>query len=115
MNDRVSGDIYCLVLVTAGSEMEAETIAFSIVNDRLAACASIHPIRSIYRWQGEVKKEPEWQIVFKTERARFEDIAVKVRELHSYELPEIISLSLDTCTDEYLHWLSGSLIALNKP
>ncbi len=79
-----------VVLVTAASEAEAEHIAKSLVEHKLAACVSLSPIRSIYTWQGEIHSESEWQLLIKTDLAKFEALKTKVQELHSYEVPEII-------------------------
>jgi len=76
--------------------VEAEAIAKSLVENQLAACVSLSPIRSIYTWQGEIHSAAEWQLVIKTELAKFEDLKTKVRAMHSYEVPEIIRNTLKT-------------------
>lgn len=95
-----------VVLVTAGSEAEAEKIARSLVENKLAACASLSPIRSIYSWQGEIRSDSEWQLVIKTDLAKFEDLKTKIQELHSYEVPEIIAIPIVAGSKAYLDWLS---------
>lgn len=77
-----------LVLVTAASEAEAENLAKSLVENKLAACVSLSPIRSVYSWQGEIHSESEWQLLIKTNLAKFEALKTKIQELHSYEVPE---------------------------
>jgi periplasmic divalent cation tolerance protein len=98
-----------VVLVTAASEAEAENIAKSLVEHKLAACVSLSPIRSIYTWQGEIHAESEWQLVIKTDLAKFEALKTKVQELHSYEVPEIIAIPIIAGSDAYLNWLGQSL------
>ncbi len=98
-----------VVLVTAGSEIEAEAIAKSLVENQLAACVSLSPIRSIYTWQGEINSAAEWQLVIKTDLAKFEALKTKVRELHSYEVPEIIAIPIVAGSEAYLHWLGQSI------
>lgn len=98
-----------LVLVTAGSEAEAENIAKTLVENKLAACVSLSPIRSIYTWQGEIQAESEWQLVIKTDLAKFEAIKTKVQELHSYEVPEIMAIPIVAGSEAYLSWLGQSL------
>ncbi|MEG4866924.1 MULTISPECIES: divalent-cation tolerance protein CutA [unclassified Microcoleus] len=98
-----------VVLVTAGSEAEAENIAKSLVENKLAACVSLSPIRSIYTWQGEIHSEAEWQLVIKTDLAKFEALKTKIQELHSYEVPEIIAIPIVAGSEAYLHWLGQSL------
>ena len=81
-----------IVLVTAGSAEEAATIGRTLIEERLAACANIVPhIRSIYRWKGKIYDEQEFLIIIKTRTSLFEAVQKRVKELHSYEVPEIIS------------------------
>ena len=101
-----SAESYRAVLVTAGSEEEGARIARALVDERLAACVNIVPrIRSIYRWRGAVEDEAETLLVIKTSAASLEKLEARVRELHSYEVPEIIALPLDSGSAPYLDWL----------
>ena len=95
--------------MTAASETEAENIAKSLVEHKLAACVSLSPIRSIYTWQGEIHSESEWQLVIKTDLAKFEALKTKVQELHSYEVPEIIGIEIVAGSEAYLNWIGASL------
>lgn len=95
---------YGVVLVTAPSRDEAEAIAQNLVESKLAACVSLVPIKSIYTWKGELCKEEEWQLLIKTDLAKFESLSAKIRELHSYEVPEIIALPLVAGYPPYLDW-----------
>ena len=95
-----------VVLVTAGSESEAETIANALLDERLAACVNIGgPVRSLYRWQGRIADDREWQLVIKTQAALFDALADRVRALHSYDVPEIIGLPVTAGSPAYLAWL----------
>ena len=97
---------FVVVLVTCGSEEEASKIAHALVDERLAACANIiSPIRSIYRWQGKILDEREWLLVVKTRETRFQDLEKRVKSLHSYQVPEIISLPILAGSLSYLNWL----------
>ncbi|MGV0028634.1 divalent-cation tolerance protein CutA [Phormidesmis priestleyi] len=98
-------ETYCVVLVTASSRQEGETIAESLIATRLAACVTLLPVQSIYRWQGEVCKEEEWQLLIKSDLSRFAELEAKVKELHSYEVPEIIALSIVAGSINYLQWI----------
>ena len=101
-----------LVLITAGSEQEAEDIATALVAGRLAACVNVVPgITSIYRWQGEVQRDREWLLVVKSRRDVLDDLVQRVRELHSYDLPETIALPLVGGSAPYLDWLVGEVRA----
>jgi periplasmic divalent cation tolerance protein len=100
-----------IVFVTAGSEEEAATIGHTLVEERLAACANIVPrIRSIYRWKGQIYDEQEFLIIIKTRTALFEPLQERVKKLHSYEVPEIISFPIERGLTEYLEWVSMETI-----
>lgn len=98
-----------LVLVTAGSETEAQTIAQALIESQLAACVAINPVQSIYRWQGTIHHDSEYQLVIKTDLALFEQIAAKVIQNHSYDLPEIIAVPMVKSTDNYGAWVKEQL------
>lgn len=100
---------YGVVLVTAGSQQEAEAIATALVESRLAACVNILPIQSVYTWQGNINKEQEWQLLIKTDLAQFSNLEAKIRELHSYEVPEIIAVPILAGSQSYLTWISDSI------
>src|SRR4030043_1126702 len=95
-----------VVLVTCGSEEEALKIANALVEAHLAACVNlVAPIRSIYRWDGKIWDEKEWLLIIKTEKQRFEELEKKVKSLHSYPVPEIISLPITEGSSAYLNWI----------
>jgi periplasmic divalent cation tolerance protein len=99
-----------VVLMTAANRDEAGRIAEMLVSERLAGCVQILPeIQSIYRWQGEVAREMEILLLAKTTRDRFADLVSSVTEIHSYETPEIVALSITAAAEPYLKWLLGSL------
>jgi periplasmic divalent cation tolerance protein len=95
-----------VVLITCGSEEEAMKIANALVEEHLAACVNlVSPIRSIYRWEGKIWDEKEWLLIIKTQKQRFEELEKKVKFLHSYSVPEIISLPIVEGSSSYLNWL----------
>jgi periplasmic divalent cation tolerance protein len=99
-----------IVLTTAASREEAETIAHALVERRLAACANIvGPINSVYRWQGKVETAAEHLLVIKTTAQLFDAVSKAIRELHSYELPECIQLPIENGSAEYLQWIAQSV------
>ncbi|MFN7567046.1 MAG: divalent-cation tolerance protein CutA [Microcystis sp.] len=105
MTERLTG--FGLVLVTTTRDTEAEILAIALLNDRLAACVSIYPIRSIYRWQGQIENEREWQLAIKTDLKQFEQLSAKIQELHTYAVPEIIALPVVAGSQTYLDWLAS--------
>ena len=99
-----------VVLVTAGSAEEAESIAGALVAEKLAACVNVIPgITSVYRWQGAVQRDQELLLLVKTCRDVLDDVVRRVRELHSYDLPETIALPLVGGSAPYLAWLVGEV------
>lgn len=94
-----------IIFVTAGGEEEAVKIGRTLVEERLVACANIIPrIRSIYRWKGEVFDEEEYLVIMKTKASLFPTVQERVRQLHSYETPEIVSFPIDQGLPDYLAW-----------
>lgn len=100
---------YGIVLVTASSKAEGEAIARALVEAQMAACVALMPIHSVYRWQGQIESEPEWQLTIKTDLAKFSTLETKIRELHSYEVPEIIALPIVAGSEPYLQWMSEAV------
>lgn len=97
------------VLITAPDEDEAAAIGRALVEARLAACVNIvKEVRSIYRWEGKVEDEPEVLMVAKTQASLFGALEKKVKELHSYTVPEIVALPLVEGSADYLKWLKES-------
>jgi periplasmic divalent cation tolerance protein len=101
---------YIQVLTTAGSEQEAEAISSALVERCLAACVQVAgPIRSRYRWQGEVEEAEEWQCLAKTSAALFPRVEAAIRELHSYDEPEIVALPILAGSRGYLDWIAAAV------
>jgi len=98
-----------LVLSTAGSKEEAQKIARSLVERLLAACVNIVAIESIYRWEGEVEQAQEWLLVIKTTDDAFDRVRAAIKETHSYEVPECISIPVVDGSAEYLRWVGDSV------
>ena len=99
-----------LVLVTCANEEQGASIARTLVGERLAACVNIvGQVRSIYRWQGKVEDDRETLLLVKTGKALLPRLERRVRELHTYDVPEIMALSFDRGSKPYLDWLLGSV------
>lgn len=98
------------VLCTAGSEEEAGRIASLLVERRLAACVQVvGPITSRYRWRGAVEEAQEWQCLAKTTRAAYEAVEALIRQVHSYDEPEIIATPIVAGSSGYLAWLAENV------
>lgn len=99
---------YCVVLTTCGARDEAERIAESLVMSRLAACVQIANISSYYNWDGELHKDPEHLLLIKTRSDRYSEVEAAIREIHSYEVPEIVQLPIERGLASYLGWIAES-------
>lgn len=97
-----------LIFCTAGTREEAETIARALVTERLAACVQISDIHSWYRWEGEIQHAPELRLHIKTRMALAPQVEARITTLHSYDLPEIVTLPISGSA-AYLAWLAESV------
>jgi periplasmic divalent cation tolerance protein len=99
-----------LVLIMAPDQTSAERIATELVETRLAACANIIPgLTSIYRWRGEMHRDPEVLMLVKTVRAAWERLRETVRNLHPNELPEIMAVEVSDGLATYLDWVAAEV------
>jgi len=103
-----------LVLTTTGTDSEAKKIAQMLVERYLAACVNIIPrIQSVYRWEGKMESAEEYLLIVKTTRDKENEVHAAIRELHSYDLPECISIPIEGGSSEYLRWITDSLQSKN--
>jgi len=99
-----------VVFSTASSAAEAEAIARKLVEERLAACVNVVTgVRSFYRRKGKIENSPEWLLVIKSSRVRFDALRAALEKLHSYEVPEAIALPVVEGAANYLNWMEGEL------
>jgi periplasmic divalent cation tolerance protein len=100
---------YVLVLTTLGATDDAETLAATLVEERVAACVSIlPPMTSIYRWRGSVDRDQECQLIIKSSRDRLDALRDRLLALHPYEVPELLVVDVAGGADAYLEWLASS-------
>lgn len=95
------------VVTTVGSRTEAQTLARTLVERELAACAHISEVESFYHWQGKVRNEVEYRVIFKTVAERYADLEEAIRALHSYELPAIYAWPLEPVYEPYARWIEA--------
>ena len=99
-----------VVLTTVANREEAARIGRTLVEERLAACATLIPgVESIYRWQGEIETDAESLLLLKTGPDQLAALEARLRELHSYQTPEFLVLTVDAVSQPYLEWLQESL------
>ena len=97
-----------VVLVTAPSAEVAAGLARTLVQERLAACGNVLPeVRSIYRWDGQLREDAEALLVLKTTRDRLEALRDRVLALHPYQVPEVLALPVEAGSAAYLSWLAS--------
>lgn len=96
---------YLQVFTTVSNKEEAQKIADLILNKRLAGCVQIHPITSSYWWKEKIETNEEWFCIFKTREELYEELEKVIKEIHSYETPEIIATPIVNGSLDYLKWL----------
>jgi periplasmic divalent cation tolerance protein len=97
---------YIQVVTTTEHREDAERIARELVEQRLAACVQIlGPITSIYRWRDKIENSQEWQCWTKTRSDLYQLVEQTIRQLHPYEVPEILAIPILTGSASYLDWL----------
>jgi periplasmic divalent cation tolerance protein len=95
-----------IVFVTCESKEQAALIAETVVTEKLAACVNVLPgIRSCYMWQGKLTWSDEALMLIKTTRGRFDQLQDRIKGLHSYELPEIVGITIDDAFEKYIAWI----------
>lgn len=98
--------VYC----TCPDQATAEHIAETVIDERLAACVNLVPgLTSIYRWQGQIQRETEMLLIMKTGNMAYPRLETRLRELHPYEVPEIIALPIQSGSAAYLNWIADNI------
>ncbi|MBK5190789.1 MAG: divalent-cation tolerance protein CutA [Methanosarcinales archaeon] len=99
---------FCVLFCTASVD-ESEKIARMLIEERLAACVNITEVKSYYRWEGEFCEDKEALLIIKTVKSKVNKSIERIKEVHSYELPEIIALPIVAGYDKYLEWVDESV------
>ena len=99
-------DPITVVITSVGTEQQAVEISEELVARHLATCVNIIPcLRSIYRWKGKVCEDTEFLLFIKTPLGHFDEVAEAIRELHSYELPEILAIPVEVAETKFHEWI----------
>ena len=99
-----------LVLTTLAADADGDALARTLVDERLAACVNLRPrMTSVYRWKGQIERDQEQQVIIKTTSNRVEALQQRVRELHTYDVPEFLVLAAEGGAAAYLAWLAESV------
>lgn len=98
-----------IVLITTKNEEEAGLISRTLVDERLIACANRLPVRSVYRWKDKIEDDAEVLLICKTKEDLLDKLIERVKDLHSYEVPEIVAIPIVGGSDDYLKWVDESI------
>ena len=99
-----------LVITSVGSEQQAITIAEELIKEELCVSVNILPtMRSIYRFKGKVFDDEENLLIIKTTQELFEDVSGVIKQMHTYEIPEIIGVPVELCEDVFSNWLNENV------
>ncbi|MEV6972614.1 divalent-cation tolerance protein CutA [Kitasatospora sp. NPDC093806] len=98
---------FLVVTTTHDDEAGARELAAAVVRERLAACAQVYPIQSVYWWDGEIQDSAEWRIDFKTRADLGGRLATFITERHSYDTPEVVGVPVVTGSTAYLDWVNS--------
>jgi periplasmic divalent cation tolerance protein len=100
---------YVVVMTTLPADADGQAFGRALVDEKLAACVNLLPLmESVYRWEGRIEQETERQLLIKTSRDRVPALWDRVRELHPYEVPEFVVLSVADGNEAYLRWVGDS-------
>ena len=103
---------YIMVFNTCDSAEIATSIAEMLVSKKLAACVNIvNNIDSVYEWQGKIEHNKEILLIIKTQKSLFAEVKSAIQEVHNYELPEIIAVSIEAGEKHYLNWIQSATLS----
>lgn len=101
---------YIQVFTTTEKKKDAEKIAMTLVEKKLAGCIQVvGPVTSTYQWKGNIETAEEWLCIIKSKRTLYSELEKAIKEMHTYEIPEITAISIVTGSKDYLKWLSDEL------
>ncbi len=101
-----------LVYIVCANIEEAKRISRHLLEQRLAACTNVHPIASMYWWDGKIVEDNEVALLAKTVPMNFERIKAEVVQLHSYQIPAIFSIPVENVEEQYLRWLEDNVVRI---
>lgn len=109
MGKKMNQTNFVIVLCTASPD-ESGRIAKTLVEDGLAACVNVSQVRSYYRWEGELCDDMEDLLIIKTQKGMIDKLVDRIKEIHSYDLPEIVAIPIIGGYEKYLDWISKSIV-----
>ena len=110
MQEHGSGPQARIVLTAESTLDEANKLGRTLVEERLVACATLLPVvQSIYHWNEQIQSAPETMVVLKTSSEKLEALEKRLKELHSYRVPEFLVIPVESGSAAYLEWMLGTL------
>lgn len=101
---------YIQVFITINDKEKAKEIAETLLDKKLAACVQINgPVTSLYKWQGSLVEDQEWLLAVKSSSAHYPELEERVRQIHVYEVPEILAVSIEDGNKDYFNWMQKEL------
>jgi len=97
------------VYITCKNKKEAQKIGQALVKERLAGCVNFWPIDSVYWWNGKIIKDKEVVLIIKTLKSKFQEIETRIKKMHSYKIPCIVSLPINKISQKYFNWLKKEI------
>ncbi len=101
--------MFLIVYTTIKNKRDADKISNILIKERLAACVNYFPVKSVYMWKNKVEKDSEYMLICKTTRNNFRELKKRLKEIHPYELPEIISVNISEGDNGFLNWIKNSV------
>ncbi len=106
---------HIVVFTTLATAEDARTLVRHLVEERVVACGTLlEAVTSVYRWQGAIEEVTETQVILKTRRARWDDLQDAVRDLHPYDVPELVAMRVETGLPAYLAWITEATAAAGE-
>lgn len=105
---------HIVVFTTLGKAEDARTLVRHLVEERIVACGTVvEGVTSVYRWEDAIEEATEAQVILKTQRARWDDLQDAVRDLHPYDVPELIAMPVEAGLPAYLAWITDETAAIS--
>lgn len=101
--------MFLIVYTTIKNKRDADKISNILIKERLAACVNYFPVKSVYRWKNKIEKNSEYILICKTTKKNFKELKNRLKEIHPYELPEIVVVSIPYGDKKYLDWIKNSV------
>ncbi len=101
--------MFLILYTTVKNKRDADKISNILIKERLAACVNYFPVKSVYQWKNKIERNSEYMLICKTTKKNFIELKNRLKEIHPYELPEIISVNIFKGDKRFLNWIKNSV------